>query len=360
MNKSLKTTAIAFLVAAIVAPSIASALATRTWTQRGGYGATNDFNDSRNWEPSVVPGASENVVYNGNVSNVMSVISSNATVADITIESSYSSTIAFSGGAKLTVMGGAAGFTNNSTSATVSLSSGTLDLRSATKFVNKGVIQESGSAKILFNASELGVTDSVGLPIGEVDLGGEFFIRVIDLDENLNGNAIDTTTVIVNNLINGDQESITLFETDKATGEFTNLGNGFQTEELAVPGMGNGKLEGEAGDTLQIVYMDDEDASDGIEVISSFHTDCNANAVAGAQNLDCNNNLVSDACEFSRGCPGIVLGDMNCDSGVDGGDMQGFIGSYVSNSYTCQADMNQDGTLSQVDALSFVDTLLRP
>lgn len=360
MNKSLKTTAIAFLVAAIVAPSIASALATRTWTQRGGYGATNDFNDSRNWEPSVVPGASENVVYDGNVSNVTSVINSNATVADLTIQPSFSSTIVFNGSVKLTVLDGSAGFSNNSSNATVSLSSGTLDLRNASKLVNKGLIQESGSGKILFNASELGVTDSVGLPIGEVDLGGQFFVRVIDLDENLNGNAVDTTTAIVNNMINGDQEVITLFETGPATGEFTNLSNGFQTEEAAVPGMGNAKLEGEAGDTLQIVYVDDEDAADGIEVISSFHTECNANAIAGAQNLDCNNNLVSDACEFSRGCPGIVLGDMNCDAGVDGGDMQGFIGSYVSNSYTCQADMNQDGTLSQVDALSFVDTLLRP
>lgn len=348
------------IVALLMVPAFASALATRTWTQRSGYGSTNDFNDSRNWEPSVVPGASENVVFDGNVSNVMSVVNSNATLADVTIQPSYSSTIAFSGGVKMTILDGSSGFSNNSASATISLSSATLDLRSATKLVNKGVIQESGSGKILFNASELGVTDSVGLPIGEVDLGGQFFVRVIDLDENLNGGAVDTTTIIVNNMINGDQESITLFETGPATGEFTNLGNGFQTEELAVPGMGNGKLEGEAGDTLQIVYMDDEDAADGLEVISSFHTECNANAVAGASNLDCNNNLVSDACEFSRGCPGIVLGDMNCDSGVDGGDMQGFVGSMTSQSYTCQADMNQDGHLTNIDTLSFVDTLLRP
>lgn len=350
----LKNFLFALLLTALFIPQ-AFGLATRTWTQRGGYGATNDFNDFRNWEPSVVPGAGENVIFDGNVSNVMSVLSTNVTVADVMIAPSFSSTLAFSGSPKMT----AGGFVNNSPNATVSLSSGTLDLRSAILFVNKGTIQESGSAKILFNASELGVTDSVGLPIGEVDLGGEFFMRVVDMDENLNGNVVDTTTIVVNNMINGDQEQITLFETGAATGEFSNFLAGFPTLELAVPGMGNGKLEGEAGDTLQIVYVDDEDAADGIEVISSFHTDCNANATAGGLSLDCNNNLVSDACEFSRGCPGIVLGDMNCDSGVDGGDMQGFVGSVVSQAYTCQADMNQDGLLTPVDILSFVDTLLR-
>jgi len=360
---SISKSIITAMVAVIAIPSIASALnEQRTWQQRSGYGATNNFSDSRNWSPSLVPGAQNNVVYNSS-SNTTSVMNTSVSVASLTLDSSYTRSLNFSSGSTLTIVGGVDaenGLSILSSSATINLSNGTIDARNATNFVNKGIINQSGSGKVLFNAEDIMVTDSVGLPIGEVDLGNELFVTVIDKDENVNGNVLDTTTVIISNLINGDLEEVTLTETEVASGIFTNIGNGFLTSNDVISNPGNGKLEGEAGDTLSVEYVDNEDGLDAISTISSFKTDCGANAVAGSTPLDCNNNLVSDACEFSRGCPGIVLGDMNCDSSVDGNDMQNFIASYVSSSYTCQVDMNQDGNLNQVDMLSFVDTLLRP
>ena len=109
-------------------------------------------------------------------------------------------------------------------------------------------------------------------------------------------------------------------------------------------------LEGEAGDAISIEYTDSEDEFDVQIKDISFSTDCNVSAVAGgSEGLDCNNNFVSDACELSRGCPGIKLGDMNCDENVDGADIQGFVTFAATGSYTCQVDMNQDGRTNEVD-----------
>lgn len=91
--------------------------------------------------------------------------------------------------------------------------------------------------------------------------------------------------------------------------------------------------------------------------------DCNANSIpddcdiAGGSSLDCNANAIPDECEFP-GCPGILLGDMNCDAARDGRDVQRFVDVLVAGGYTCQADMNQDGVLSLLDVPGLVNALL--
>jgi hypothetical protein len=348
-------TIVAFAVAAIVAPSIASAVNTTTWQQRSGYGATSNFNDSRNWTPNVVPNAQNNIRYDGQSSSqrASSNVNVDATVDSMEVTSLYTGTISIQSSRTLTVMNS---FDNRGR---INVGNGTLDLRALNgNFVNHGQIIESGSGKVLSNVTQVMVTDSLGAPIGEVDLGDEFFIFIADADENLNGASADTTTVRITNLNNLDTEVITLTETGVATGEFTNQLGVITSSDVA--SVGNGILEGEAGDALSIEYADDEDSADVFTMEIIFHTDCNVNAVAQGQMTDCNNNLVSDACEFARGCPGITLGDMNCDEGVDGGDIQNFVNNLVGGSYMCQVDMNQDGNLNEVDMMSFVDTLLRP
>jgi len=93
--------------------------------------------------------------------------------------------------------------------------------------------------------------------------------------------------------------------------------------------------------------------------------DCNANGFHDACDidegisLDCNGNAIVDDCEFP-GCPGIVLADMNCDGITDGTDVQRFLDTFLAGGYTCQADTDQDGVVSESDVPGMVSALLAP
>ena len=91
--------------------------------------------------------------------------------------------------------------------------------------------------------------------------------------------------------------------------------------------------------------------------------DCNNNGIgdtidiADGTSLDCDGDGIPDECEYP-GCPGIVLGDMNCDGDKNGADIQRFVQTIVSESYTCQADSDEDGDVDLADVPLFVSILL--
>ena len=93
--------------------------------------------------------------------------------------------------------------------------------------------------------------------------------------------------------------------------------------------------------------------------------DCNVNGfpdvcdIGEGISLDCNANAIADDCEFP-GCPGILLADMNCDGATDGTDVQRFLDTLLAGGYTCQADTDQDGVVSQSDVPGLVSALLGP
>ena len=95
----------------------------------------------------------------------------------------------------------------------------------------------------------------------------------------------------------------------------------------------------------------------------ALRNDCNNNGlideceIAEGTSLDCNGNLIPDECEFP-GCFGILPADLNCDGNTDGIDIQKFVDLLVAADYTCQADMDQDGTLNLLDVPGLVDALV--
>ncbi|MFQ5423464.1 MAG: hypothetical protein ACE5F9_05725, partial [Phycisphaerae bacterium] len=95
--------------------------------------------------------------------------------------------------------------------------------------------------------------------------------------------------------------------------------------------------------------------------------DCNGNGIHDATDLmngtslDCNANGVPDGCEFVAGfgcSPDLLLADLNCDGATNGSDIPGFVERLVSGAYTCQADIDQDGSLTAADMAAFVNVLL--
>ncbi|MEE8170801.1 MAG: CotH kinase family protein, partial [Phycisphaerae bacterium] len=91
--------------------------------------------------------------------------------------------------------------------------------------------------------------------------------------------------------------------------------------------------------------------------------DCDTNglgdvcAIASGFSLDCNANGLPDDCEFP-GCPGLILGDMDCSGVGDGADLQGFVDVYITLRYSCQADMDQNGDVNAADLSLLVTSLL--
>jgi hypothetical protein len=99
--------------------------------------------------------------------------------------------------------------------------------------------------------------------------------------------------------------------------------------------------------------------------VEDAFVDCNGNLVTDATDisngtsLDCNSNFVPDDCEFP-GCPGILSGDLDCSTAVDGLDVPRWVTVYVGSEYTCQADIDQDGDVDLVDADLLANLLIGP
>ncbi len=140
------------------------------------------------------------------------------------------------------------------------LNSGVLDLTAAKDFANSGLVIETGNGKIISPAKSLGFTDGAGAQIDAVADGADVYITLVDLDENLDSSSVDTTTVIVSSVDTGDQETVTLNETDLSVGEFRNA-VGFPTA-VGPASPGDGILQKSGDEELTVMYQDDEDSSD--------------------------------------------------------------------------------------------------
>ncbi len=134
-----------------------------------------------------------------------------------------------------------------------------LDLTAASDVFNQGTLIEVGSGVILRSAGAPFVTTATG-EAGEIAFGGQFFVTIVDEDENTLGTVIDSLQITVTNADNGDTETIELSETDLMSEEFRNL-----TGVPVVPGVassGDGMLQASVGDTVNIDYTDAEDVTD--------------------------------------------------------------------------------------------------
>ena len=95
-------------------------------------------------------------------------------------------------------------------------------------------------------------------PISQVHQSDPLFIRVTDLDQNLNRLARETILVTVTNPANGDSEVVLLTETGADTGVFV----GYIPTTSATATAYNGSLSVSSGNTLATRYVDIVDGND--------------------------------------------------------------------------------------------------
>ena len=103
---------------------------------------------------------------------------------------------------------------------------------------------------------------------------------------------------------------------------------------------------------------------DECDVAAGSSEDCNTSGtlddcdIAAGTSEDCNSNGTPDECEFEAGCPGLLPADTDCDGSLTGLDIFGFVKTLVEGGYTCQADLDQDGSVSLSDVALFSSALL--
>lgn len=82
----------------------------------------------------------------------------------------------------------------------------------------------------------------------------------------------------------------------------------------------------------------------------------------GTDCTDADMNSIADDCETGDPCTGLTLGDYDSSGGVDGADVQGFVGALISGSPTpddvCRGDFNVSGGLDAGDVPGMVSALL--
>jgi uncharacterized repeat protein (TIGR01451 family) len=98
-------------------------------------------------------------------------------------------------------------------------------------------------------------------PATTYNLGEPLFLRLVDSDQNLDFQVIDTAVVDVVHPINGDTETIQLSETGPDTGVFA----GYVPSSRAVPVSGDCVLQGILNSTVQVDYSDPADTIDSAQ-----------------------------------------------------------------------------------------------
>ncbi|MCB2154800.1 choice-of-anchor D domain-containing protein [bacterium] len=148
--------------------------------------------------------------------------------------------------------------------ATIILEDGVIiDARQALEFSTyQGKRIEEGTGTLLFDAQAMSFTDSQGIAVSSLPPGGDIFVTVIDLEENLDSEAIDTVEVTVSSPTTGDTEVLTLQEVDMTVGLFRNSTPLLTSDQAANPG--DGILQFATNEDLLAVYTDAEDPNDTI------------------------------------------------------------------------------------------------
>ncbi|MBW6512366.1 MAG: OmpA family protein [Desulfuromonadaceae bacterium] len=90
-------------------------------------------------------------------------------------------------------------------------------------------------------------------------LGEPIFIRLTDLDQNIDTTLIDTVVVTLTTQLTGDQEVLRLYETGPDTGVFVAW---LATTDITSSVPNNGSLSTVSGDSLTVTYRDENDVSD--------------------------------------------------------------------------------------------------
>ncbi len=146
------------------------------------------------------------------------------------------------------------------------------DFRDATTDINiSGELIVEGTGIVRRNASNFVVAEIDGDP-RDAQFNTDLFLFITDEDENIDGGAIQTVMVTIEN--NGDTETFELTETANFTGDFLST-----TPFRILPGTPvaqDGIVQGLPGDTLMISYTDATDPADtltvGVPVTPEFPT----------------------------------------------------------------------------------------
>ncbi|MCK6499726.1 MAG: hypothetical protein L6Q38_09630, partial [Nitrospira sp.] len=130
----------------------------------------------------------------------------------------------------------------------------------ATDLKNHGTINQIGSGVLKFSCKGVAFTDNSGMPVSILSVGEAAYITLIDVDENVDGQNIDTCSVVVHSPSTNDTEILVLPETDLMSGEFRNAA-GLPTASGAAS-VGDGILQYDGVENLEVTYVDDEDSDD--------------------------------------------------------------------------------------------------
>ena len=102
-------------------------------------------------------------------------------------------------------------------------------------------------------------------PAATYNLGEPLFLRLVDSDQNLDFQVIDTAVVDVVHPVSGDTETIQLSETGLDTGVFS----GYMPSSRAPPVAGDCNLQGTLNSTIQVDYSDPADATDSAQATAT-------------------------------------------------------------------------------------------
>lgn len=102
-------------------------------------------------------------------------------------------------------------------------------------------------------------------PASSYNLGEPLFLRLVDSDQNLDFQVIDSAVVDVVHPVSGDTETIQLSETGPDTGVFS----GYVPSSRAPPVSGDCVLQGILNTTIQVNYSDPADATDSAQATAT-------------------------------------------------------------------------------------------
>lgn len=147
-----------------------------------------------------------------------------------------------------------------SVASTTTLAVGTNDFTSLGTITNTGLItvNTGGGGSIIHPNESHAFSDSAGVTVGTVNVGGRLYVTLQDSNLNLDGTAVETVNVTVSG---SDSETLTLTETGAATGIFRNT-TGMEIIYSSGATAANGRLEIPASETLTSTYTDPYDATE--------------------------------------------------------------------------------------------------
>ncbi len=101
----------------------------------------------------------------------------------------------------------------------------------------------------------IALVDNTGTEVLNYQLGADIYVKLIDIDRNLDSLSIDTVSVLLQSQTETSGELVNLYETNNLSGVFM----GSIVTQVATPISGDGLLQVTKGDKLTVVYNDPSD-----------------------------------------------------------------------------------------------------